>query len=169
MIGKSIEELMLENKETFLIPADNVANVMVRNPLNHALLVLSQVGYSKIPVLDKGDRYVGLIGLADIVDKLLDLPTLDLNELKEFTVADVMDVGVPTVKPDVLLEDILHLLVDQPFLPVVDDAGCFKGIITRKAVLKAVNFTFHELEKRNLVFARKGLTEPEELLDLEIV
>ncbi|MBL1225089.1 cyclic-di-AMP-binding protein CbpB [Enterococcus sp. BWR-S5] len=154
MIGNAVKELLLEKQDTFMIPAENVANVMCLNPLNHALLVLSQVRYSKIPVLDKGDRFVGLISLADVVDKMFDLTEIDLEKLQEFTVADVMEVGVTVVGEDWDLEDVLHLLVDSPFLPVVDNNQCFKGIITRKELLKAINHMAHELEKHNIVLPK---------------
>jgi len=154
MIGTAIKDLLLEKQATFLIPAENVANVMCLNPLNHAVLVLSKVRYSKIPVLDKGDRFVGLISLADIVDKMFDLTSIDVAKLNTFTVADVMEVNVPTVDEHWDLEEVLHLLVDASFLPVVDQHQCFKGIITRKAILKAVNHMSHELEKRNIILPK---------------
>lgn len=154
MIGESVKELLLEKKETFMIPAENVANVFCLNPLSHALLVLSQVRYSKIPVLDKGDRFVGLVGLSDVVDKMFELKAVDLEKLSDFTVADVMEVNVPIVGENWDLEEILHILVDTSFIPVVDDNQCFKGIITRKEILKATNHMAHELEKRNIVLPK---------------
>lgn len=154
MIGTAVKELLLEKQETFLIPAENVANVMCLNPLSHAVLVLSKVRYSKIPVLDKGDRFVGLISLSEVVDKMFDLTSIDLEKLNDFTVADVMEVNVPVVGEEWDLEEVLHLLVDASFLPVVDDNQCFKGIITRKEILKAVNHMSHELEKRNVVLPK---------------
>lgn len=42
---------------------------MKEHPLEHALLLLSQAGYSTIPVLDKEDHFVGLLSLNDIVKK----------------------------------------------------------------------------------------------------
>lgn len=51
-------------------------------------------------------------------------------------------------------EEVLHLLVDASFLPVVDDNQRFKGIITRKEILKAVNHMAHELEKHHLVLPK---------------
>ncbi|MFD1899770.1 cyclic-di-AMP-binding protein CbpB [Enterococcus termitis] len=162
MIGTAVKELLLEKKETFLIPAENVANVMCLNPLSHALLVLSQVKYSKIPVLDKGDRFVGLISLSDVVDKMFDITSVDFDKLKEFTVADVMEVNVPVIGEQWELEDILHLLVDAAFLPVVDDNQCFKGIITRKELLKAINHMAHELERKNVILP-KSEEDPREI------
>lgn len=115
MIGTAVKELLLEKQETFLVPAENVANVMCLNPLSHAALVLSKVRYSKIPVLDKGDRFVGLIGLTDVVDKMFDLTSVDFEKLNEFTVADVMEVNVPVIGESWDLEEVLHLLVDLLF------------------------------------------------------
>lgn len=159
MIGMAIKELLTEKQKTFLIPAENVANVMYLNPLSHALLVLSQVKYSRIPVLDKGDRFVGMISLSDVVDKMFDITKVDLEKLNTFTVADVMEVDVPVVREDWELENVLHLLVNASFLPVVDEKQRFKGIITRKEILKAVNHMAHELEKRNFVIPK--VTEKE--------
>lgn len=161
MIGTAVKELLLEKEETFLIPAENVANVMCLNPLSHALLVLSQVKYSKIPVLDKGDRFVGLISLSDVVDKMFDITSVDFDKLKDFTVADVMEVNVPVIGEKWELEDILHLLVDAAFLPVVDDNQCFKGIITRKELLKAINHMAHELERNNIILPKTSEEERE--------
>ncbi|MBO0423595.1 CBS domain-containing protein [Enterococcus plantarum] len=154
MIGTAVKELLLEKQETFLIPAENVANVMCLNPLSHALLVLSQVKYSKIPVLDKGDRFVGLISLSDVVDKMFDISSVDFEKLTSFTVADVMEVNIPVIGEQWELEDVLHLLVDAAFLPVVDDNQCFKGIITRKELLKAINHMAHELERKNVILPK---------------
>lgn len=148
MIGKHVSELLQENKEHYLVPADNVASVLYTNPLEHALLVLSKVGYSKIPVLDKDDRFVGLIGLNDIVGKMIDLTRIDTDNLAGLTVADVMEIGIDCIKPDCDLEDMLHLMVDNSFLPMVDDNRIFLGIVTRKEILKSVNHMAHELEKR---------------------
>ena len=110
MIGPIVRDLLLQNQETFLIPAENVANVMYQHPLSHGLLVLSKVGYTKIPVLGKDDRFVGLVSLSDVVNKMIDLQTISMDPLE-----------------------------------------VFKGIITRKELLKAVNYMVHELERRNIV------------------
>lgn len=154
MIGPAVKDLMLENSETFMVPAKNVANVMHTNPLSHALLVLSQVKYSKIPVLDKGDRLVGLISLSDVVEKMLELKAINVDAISNCTVADVMELNPPVIDENWDLEDLLHLLVDAAFLPVVDEKKTFKGIVTRKEVLKAVNRTMHEIQKRNILIPR---------------
>lgn len=149
MISPAIEELMMEHEETMMIPAENVANVIKEHPLEHALLLLSQAGYSTIPVLDKEDHFVGLLSLNDIVKKMLGIDGIDTSNLETLTVADVMNTEVPVMRPDAELEDVLHLLVNASFLPVLDSDGVFCGIVTRREILKAVNYTFHQFERKN--------------------
>ncbi len=157
MIGKYTEALLLESQENVLVPADNVATVLYSHPLEHALLVLSKVGYAKIPVLDSEDHLVGLISLANIIDRMMELTGFDTTLLNELTVSDVMEVNVPTVQPTAEFEDILHLLVNSSFLPVVDEEKVFQGIITRKEILKSVNHLVHELEKRYVVTPKEKI------------
>lgn len=164
MIGPIVREMLLENQETFLIPAENVANVMYHHPLSHGLLVLSKVGYSKIPVLGKDDHFVGLVSLSDVVNKMIDLQTISMDPLEGLTVADVTEIDVPTIDENWELEEVLHLLVDSPFLPVVTEDRIFKGIITRKELLKAVNFMVHELERRNILSPK--IEELKEQIDI---
>lgn len=151
MIGKYTEELLKENQENFIVPAENVATVLYNHPLEHALLVLSKVGYAKIPVLDSEDRLVGLISLANIVNKMMGLTGFEYQLLEGLTVADVMEVNVPKVKQTEELEDILHFLVDASFLPVVNEDNVFEGIMTRKEILKSVNHLVHELDRRFVI------------------
>lgn len=148
MIGKHVQTLLTETEDTFLIPADNVATLLYNHPLEHAMLILTNVGYSKIPVLDSEDHLVGLISLADIMQGISGLTGFDMKLLETLTVADVMEVKVPkmTAKDD--LETLLRRLVNEPFLPYVDKDNVFLGIFTRKAILKSVNHMVHELESR---------------------
>ena len=148
MIGKDTQALLLENQDNFLIPADNVATVMYNHSLDHALLVLSNVGYTKIPVLDKEDHFVGLLGLNDIVRKMVSLTDIDTDNLAGLTVADVMEIGVDYLTDESDLEDILHLLVNNSLLPMMNKERIFLGIITRKEILKCTNHLVHDLERR---------------------
>lgn len=122
MISPTVEQLMKDHKETMMIPGENVATVMKEHPLEHALLLLSQAGYSTIPVLDREDHFVGLLSLNDIVKKMMGIDGIDTSTLSEYSVADVMKTDVAVMREDADLEDILHLVVDSAFLPVIDKA-----------------------------------------------
>lgn len=162
MIGKAVKEILLSNEETFLIPGEKVAHVMDTHPLNHALLVLTKVNYTKIPVLNRQDEIVGLIGLSEIVNAMFDVTEIDPDNLDDLFVKDVMDQRFKTIKQPYDIEYILHLLVDHPFIPVVDDAEKFMGILTRKEILKAVNQLAHTLENHYQV--EKKVSSPVKLV-----
>jgi predicted transcriptional regulator len=140
--------MILENRESFLIPAEKIATVMCGNPLEHVLLVLSKVGYSKIPVLDRDDHFVGLVSLTAVVNKMLEATQIDPTNLIEGEVLDIMEKDVTTISDEWELEDVLHDLVNVAFIPVVDDKEVFKGLITRREILKAVNHAAHTLDQR---------------------
>ena len=155
MIANAAETLIENQREHFLISADKVANVFESNPLNHAFLVLTKVRYSKIPVLDNEQHFKGLISLAMITDSMLGLNGIDPTGLSEQTVADVMQRDVPTVTNTESVEELLHLLVDQPFLVVTDQQNVFQGIITRREIMKAVNYMVHEQDHQYQIEKRE--------------
>lgn len=146
MIANSAEKLIENQRKHFVIAAEKVANVFENNPLDHAFLVLTKVRYSKIPVLDKNQHFKGLISLSMITNSMLGMNGIDSNELSEHTVMDVMEKDVITVNNTETVEDLLHLLVDQPFLVVTDHNNIFRGIITRREIMKAINYMVHELD-----------------------
>lgn len=157
MIGPHVSELLLERKDEFMIDGEKIASVMDQNPLSHALLVLSKVKYAKIPVVDREDHFVGLIGLTDIIGEMFDLTRIDSDNLNGKFVKDVMETGIPTLQKDFELEDLLHLMVDHSFIPVVDEMNHFEGIYTRREILKAVNRLAHQLEVDNIILPKKEI------------
>jgi predicted transcriptional regulator len=62
-------------------------------------------------------------------------------------VNDVVDKQVATIENPYDIEEVMHLLVDNPFLPVVSKEGEFTGIVTRREWMKSFNFLAHNLDK----------------------
>lgn len=147
MINAAIEDLLNDHQEKFLIPANIVANVMDTNNLYHAFLVLTKIRYAKIVVLNKDGDFKGLLSLPMITDQMLETQTIDVEKLKHIQVKDVMETDVVTITDPYDIELNLHLLIDQPFLPVVGDGGEFTGIVTRRELLKAVNHLAHDIDQ----------------------
>lgn len=147
MIEKHLQQLLLQRQEKFMIPASLVATVNVNNILDHAFLVLTKDRYAKIIVIDNDNHYRGQLSLAMITDQLLETERINIDKLNQLTVADVMQTDAPVIKDPYNVEENLHLMIDQSFLPVVDAQKHFCGIVTRRELLKAVNYTFHEFGK----------------------
>ncbi|RNE47270.1 CBS domain-containing protein YkuL [Lacticaseibacillus paracasei] len=160
MLNPVIANMLIENRHHFMISADMVATVSENNPLSHAFLVLTKVRYAKIPVLDHDSKFKGLISLPMITETMLGLDHMSFNSLDTMTVKDVMQTEVATIDDPYDLENVLHLLVDNPFIPVVQD-GYFTGIITRREVMKGINNIGHNLDK-NFQLEPLTVTVPKE-------
>ena len=148
MFSPSIQRLLEDKSGSFIIPASRIAFVEDDNPLYHAFMILTRVKYSKIPVLDSKNRVVGLLSLAMITDKMMVTDKITLDPLTELKVKDVMQTNFDKINfAQTTLETQLHLLVDNAFLPVVDDYGVFQGLLTRREWIKAFNYVAHNFEK----------------------
>ena len=146
MIAKEFELFLLEQEETFLTPAEKLAALIDSHNADHAILVLSQITYSRIPVVTYDRRFVGTIGLRDILAYQMEQGLTD-EQMASTDIVHMTKKDVAVVAPDYNITEVLHKLVDEPFLPVVDDEGMFQGTITRKSILKAVNALLHEFNK----------------------
>lgn len=146
VISPIIEELLLASDEEFVIPGHQVATVRAENTCLHALMVLNSVGYSAIPVLDRDGRVAGQISSPMIFSGIKDELNYNWDQLSERRVSDVLSTDLGVIDQNFALEDVLHLLVNHSFICVVDEAGFFRGIVTRKQLLKRVNFLAHEYD-----------------------
>lgn len=156
MFSPSIQHLLEEKSGSFIIPATRIAFVEDDNPLYHAFLILTKVKYSKIPVLDRKSRVVGLLSLAMITDKMMTTDSITLEPLNQLNVRDVMQTEFDKINfAQTTLETQLHLLVDNAFLPVIDDYGVFQGLLTRREWIKAFNYVAHNFEQKYEVLPKK--------------
>ena len=146
MIAKEFEQFLLEQEETFLTPAENLAVLIDTHNADHATLLLSQMTYTRVPVVTDEKEFVGTIGLRDILAYQME-QGLSQETMADTDIVHMTKKGVAVVEPDYSLTDVLHKLVDESFLPVVDAEGIFQGIITRKSILKAVNALLHDFSK----------------------
>lgn len=147
MIGEKIKSLLISSEGSLVKPAEEVAVVGLKNRLNHALLILTSDKYAVVPVLDDESKMCGLISMPTIFQAIMNIEDVEFEKLGEIEVREVMDTDYPVVKEDFELEEVLHALVNNAFITVVDDDNYFKGIITRSEILKGTNRIAHEFEK----------------------
>ncbi|WP_088809491.1 MULTISPECIES: cyclic-di-AMP-binding protein CbpB [Listeria] len=143
MISNRLGYFFKDKLEESMISAEKVAHVQVGNNLEHALLVLTKCGYSAIPVLDFEFKLHGLISAARITDSILGLERIEYEKLETLKVEDAMQTEFPVIKGAINPERVVSLLVDNPFLCVVNEENEFQGIITRRIILKQVNRFIH--------------------------
>ncbi len=123
-----------------------VADVMTRGALTvhpqmtveAAWSLLSQHQVGQVPVINDGDRVVGLLLRADMAP-----PSLARSPgpaMAQRRVAEVMVTPVPAVSEDTALRRLAYVLMDTglPGLPVTDAQGVLSGFVSRTDILRAV-------------------------------
>lgn len=159
MINEHLEAIILNCDNTLTIPAKSCATVQEENNLLHATLILSRLGHSEVPVLNKDLEPAGVIGMPMILAGITNDAHYDWDKLEVMKVKDVMKTDIGKVLEACPLEDILHELVKHRFLAVVNQQGKFTGIITRKEIFTRVNFLCHQIDKYCDVFPHQDMME----------
>ena len=142
MIAPAFEAFLLAQEDTFLTPASQLAVIVESHNMDHAKLLLSHMTYSRVPVVTEDNRFVGTIGLTEIIQYQARTGLSD-QELSE-DISLLVKRDVATVSATYQLEEVLRKLVDQSFIPVLGENHEFLGIITRRSILKAVNALLHQ-------------------------
>ena len=143
MIHPKIEALVASKMLDFMIPADNVANVIDQHTLSTGLLILTQSNYTMIPVLSAESKLMGVISMSMIIKAVMTVDAIEMERLDELKVRDVMLRQPVRVQATCHLADVLNYLIDQNFVCVVDEDNRFLGIITRKNVLQRLTHLLH--------------------------
>lgn len=119
----------------FLLPKIKVEFLLENFSLRQAIEKMEYHRYSVVPVLSKDGKYLYSLSEGDILYamtknklKFEDLTKIHLESIER-------DRDVKPVSINSSMDDLVKLIVDQNFVPVVDDRGIFIGIITRKAVI----------------------------------
>ncbi|GGA17641.1 MULTISPECIES: cyclic-di-AMP-binding protein CbpB [Psychrobacillus] len=133
--------------EEYIISAEKVAHVQLGNNAEHALLVLTKTGYSSIPVLDVKYRLHGLISSQQITDEILGLEHIEYERLPELKVDDIMKTDVAVIHIKEKFQKGLDLLVNNPYICVIDDERTFLGILTRRVILKQMKKYLYQTQE----------------------
>ncbi len=140
----------------FLTPKQDVLFIYEDFTLRQALEKWANQRYATIPVLRRSGEYLGTISEGDLLWGIKNLPAHHAAAWEDTLIA-----GLPrrrdykAVPVTTGMSELLRGVVDQNFVPVVDDRNVFIGIVRRQSVLDYVyrNFDLEELERRA---ARRG-------------
>lgn len=120
----------------FVVPKSLVEYVFVDSTVRQALEKMKYHRYVAIPVIDKEGKYVGTLRNDDILSYFLDNGSFDTRTAERDGVAELLDGNYsPPVYHDSSMKELIEKVKEHNFVPVVDDRGCFIGIILRRDVL----------------------------------
>ena len=120
----------------FLTPKEDVAHVEAPDTMREVLEKMEHHGYTAIPLLGVEGKYIGTITEGDLLWFLKDRNFPDLKLLEDMPITSIeRRRDNQAVKIDESMENLFDKVMNQNFVPVVDDKKVFIGIVTRKDVL----------------------------------
>ena len=139
---KGVSEL---NILRFIIPKSLVTYMTDDNTIRQALEKMSFHRYTAMPVLNSDGVYVGTLRNDDVFDYFRRMGSVDYRLAEQDSVMSILDVGY--TKPlghNATMTELVEEVKEHNYVPIVDDRGCFIGIILRRDVL---NFLFEYYRK----------------------
>lgn len=127
--------MTMKNILMFLIPKKDVEYIYDDYTIRQTLEKMEYHHYTAIPVLDRNGKYKYSISDGDILFAIKS-NNLNLKRAEQICINDIKrHRETSSIKIDKDVLSLIELIVNQNFVPVVDDRDLFIGIITRKAVL----------------------------------
>ena len=125
------------NVTFFLIPKQDVAYIFDHFTMRQAMEKMEYHRYTAIPILNQSGEYVGTLTEGDLLWKLKNTPGFDFHKTKDVLLKEIpLQRNVKPIGVQTEMDEIVNLAVDQNFIPVVDDASKFIGIIRRRELIE---------------------------------
>ena len=120
----------------FIIPKSLVEYITVDSTVRQGFEKMRFHRYVAIPVLDDDGRYVGMLRNDDILQYFLSVENFNIRSGEKMTVGEIIDPSYSRpLYHHSTMEELFELVKEHNSVPVVDDRGCFIGIILRRDVL----------------------------------
>lgn len=121
----------------FLKPKNELSYIYNDFTLRQALEKMEFYRFSAIPVLSRDGQYIKTITEGDILWSLKNWNELSFINTEEVYINEIENHReYKSIGIDRTMDDLIDLISEQNFVPVVDDRNMFIGIITRKSVIE---------------------------------
>ena len=120
----------------FIIPKSIVEYVEIDSTVRQALEKMRFHRYAAIPVIDKSGKYVGTLRSDDIFTYFMSRGSFDKRGAEDSLITEILDTthsGPLNQTAD--MEELFEQVKEHNFVPVVDDRGCFIGLVLRRDVM----------------------------------
>ena len=123
------------NVAFFLIPKSQVTYLTEESSFRRGLDALRRHGYTAGPVISREGKYLGCVSVGDFLWNIMSMGSVDPYDLEEAHIEDIISDRAPAVRVTAPISLLWDRLLDQSFVPVVDDRDMFMGIVTRRSVM----------------------------------
>lgn len=134
----------------FMIPKSLVEYVSDDQTFRQALEKMRYHRYAAIPVIDNEGVYVGTLRNDDILRHILETGEFNPKTAERVSVNSLLDAGyLKPVYHNASMAELIERVKEHNFVPVVDDRGCFIGLILRRDVLNYLLDFYNENDGGN--------------------
>ena len=130
---------MAKNILRFIIPKSLAIYVTDDSTVRQALEKMNYHKYKAVPIIDGNGKYLATLKSEDIFRYFMSVGSFDKALAEDALAIDIADRSC--VKPllhSATMNDLIENVKEHNFVPIVDDRGCFIGIILRREVLNYV-------------------------------
>ena len=119
----------------FLIPKSHVAYLTEGCSFRQGMDKLRRYGYTAIPVISREGTYLGCVNEGDFLWNIMSMGSLASEALEAARIDDIISDRAPAVRVNTSISELWERVLEQNFVPVVDDRDMFVGIVTRRSVM----------------------------------
>ena len=147
-VGRYSAEVYIMNLLFLLHPKSTVAYLTSNVTVRQGLEKMRAHGYTAIPVINPEGEYVGTVSEGDFLYAVCEYSEGgNLKQLEKIRLTEIMrDKRDKAVTVSEKMDELLLLIMQQNFVPVVDDRNTFIGIVTRRDIIK---YYYNKEKKEN--------------------
>ncbi|MBQ7390513.1 MAG: CBS domain-containing protein [Clostridia bacterium] len=132
----------------FIIPKSLVEYITADSTVRQGFEKMRFHRYVAIPVLDGDGRYVGMLRNDDILQYFLSVSDFNMRAAEKALVGNIIDPSYSRpLYHNSKMEELFELVKEHNSVPVVDDRGCFIGIVLRRDVMNFL-LKYYDPDKR---------------------
>lgn len=135
----------MDNVLFFITPKSQLCYLINDYTIRQALEKIKYHRYTSVPIIDKKGKYIGTITEGDILWYIVNNNILDIKKLEQIKLSEInRNKDNYAINVTSKVSDLFGLIINQNFIPIVDDSNIFIGIITRKKVIDYLNTKLKE-------------------------
>ena len=132
----------------FIIPKSLVEYITADSTVRQGFEKMRFHRYVAIPVLDGDGKYVGMLRNDDILQYFLSVSDFNMRAAEKALVGNIIDPSYSRpLYHNSTMEELFELVKEHNSVPVVDDRGCFIGIVLRRDVMNFL-LKYYDPDKR---------------------
>ena len=120
-----------------LTPKTQLACLKDSMNVRQALEKMRAHGFTAIPLISEEGEYLGTISEGDLLWHIVNGEKISMEDLEETKITSLLRKNrFQAVKVDAEIGELVNLIINQNFVPVVDDRNVLMGIVTRRRVMQ---------------------------------